>query len=119
NGAVRAGLDEDAAAVVSGDDVALSRRDAANRVDAGVAVDVDPERIEDRRRTGRVQADVVALNLGASCAGPNLDARPVTGDHVPRKTRTADDRPLGADDIDADPAVGDPPRPRRIRADEV
>ena len=33
--------------------------------------------------------------------------------------RTAHDRPLGAHDVDADPAVSDPGHAGRIRADEV
>jgi len=119
DGAVRAGLDGDALAVVPGDDVALAGSGPTDRVDASIAVNRDPERVEDHRRAGRVQTDVVALDLGAYCTRADLDAGPVAGDHVPRKTRAAHDRPLGADDVDTNAAIGNPGRAARTSADEV
>ena len=64
-------------------------------------------------------ADVVVLDDGAGRARPDLDAGAVAGDDVPREARAADDRPLSADDVDADAAVGKPDHAGRIGADEV
>ena len=84
---------------------AVGRR-PADGVAGGVGVDRDADAIEDCRRAGGVEADVVVPDHGARSIGPDLDSRAVSGDDVPCSARATDDRALGADDVETDRPLG-------------
>ena len=123
----RAVVEPDAVGAVARDDVAGSRRGAADRdVGAGRVVDLDPVLGAGQSVSARgVRADQVALDevpRAAQSSRSEVDAaRPVARDQVARGGSRAADRDVGGPVVAQDPEVGVAVRngAGRVGADEV